>query len=220
MKNKKLIFVMWLVALAPFLLVALFWGKLPQQVPIHWNAAGQVDGYASKGFLWGLCCISPALALLLQFLPRLDPKKENYQRFQKAYDLVAIPILCLMLLVTGITISEALRPGRLDITRLIMGFMGVLFLIIGNLMGKVKSNWFMGFRTPWALSDPDVWNKTHRMGGWVFFLAGLVTLPLALFAPGWIAVAAMLAILLVGTVSTYVMSWKWYKDKTGHSKED
>ncbi|MBO5034863.1 MAG: DUF1648 domain-containing protein, partial [Oscillospiraceae bacterium] len=87
MKNKKLIILMWVLALLPFLLVALFWGRLPDRIPIHWNFAGEVDNYGSKSFLWGLCCISPALALLLQFLPRLDPKKENYRRFQKVYDL-------------------------------------------------------------------------------------------------------------------------------------
>ncbi len=77
MKNKKAIVLMWLLSLLPFLLVALFWGRMPELVPIHWNAAGQADSYASKSFLWWLCVIAPVMALLLQFLPRLDPKKEN-----------------------------------------------------------------------------------------------------------------------------------------------
>lgn len=220
MKNKKLIILMWVLALLPFLLVAVFWGRLPEQIPMHWNIAGEVDGYASKGALWPLCCISPALALMLQFLPRLDPKKENYRRFQKIYDLVGILVSCLMLFPIGITVLSALNPGALNVGRLTMGVISVIFILLGAVMGKIKSNWFMGIRTPWALSDPDVWNKTNRMGGWVFFLAGVVTLLLSLFAPEWAAAAAMLTILLVGTVSTYVMSWKWYQDKIEQNKED
>lgn len=223
MKNKKAIALMWLLSLLPFLLVALFWGRMPELVPIHWNAAGQVDNYASKSFLWWLCVISPVMALLLQFLPRLDPKKKNYEKFQNLYDLVAISLPCITVFVMGITIAEAINPGGLKVGRLIMGFLSLLFMFLGNLMGKIKTNWFMGIRTPWALSDPDVWNKTNRMGGRVFFLAGLVTLLLCLFAPAemeGLMIAAMLGIMLVGTAATYIMSWKWFQDKKDQHKED
>lgn len=223
MKNKKAIALMWLLSLLPFLLVALFWGRMPELVPIHWNAAGQADDYASKNFLWGLCCIAPVMALLLQFLPRLDPKQENYKKFQNLYDLVAIVLPCIMLFIMAVTIAEAINPGGLKVGRLVMGFLSLLFMFLGNLMGKIKTNWFMGIRTPWALSDPDVWNKTNRMGGRVFFLAGLVTLLFCLFAPPeleGLMIAAMLGIMLVGTAATYVMSWKWFQDKKDQHKED
>ncbi|MDE6108567.1 MAG: SdpI family protein, partial [Oscillospiraceae bacterium] len=95
----------------------------------------------------------------------------------------------------------------------------VIFIITGNIMGKIKTNWFMGFRTPWALSDPDVWVKTNRMGGWVFFLAGLVTLILCFFAPEEAMVISMIGIFVVGTVLTYYMSWKWFRDKTHPPKD-
>ena len=219
MKNKKAILLMWLLALAPIALVALYWGKLPDLVPIHWGANGQVDNYAAKGSLWWLCGISPALALLFQFLPKLDPKKENYRKFQGTYDLVCILFPCIMLFVMWVTISEALNPGGLSVGRLVMGAVSVIFIITGNIMGKIKTNWFMGFRTPWALSDPDVWVKTNRMGGWVFFLAGLVTLILCFFAPEEAMVISMIGIFVVGTVLTYYMSWKWFRDKTHPPKD-
>lgn len=219
MKSKKAIAIMWILALAPFLLVALFWSRLPEQVPIHWNAAGQVDNYAEKGFLWFLCAASPVISLLFQFLPRLDPKKENYGKFQSKYDWAALITPVIMLFVMGITISEALNPGALNVGRLIMGVISVIFILVGNMMGKLKTNWFMGFRTPWALSDPDVWVKTNRMGGWVFFLAGLVTLPLCFLGSEMSTGVSMMGILAVGTVFTYFMSWKWFKDKTTHPKD-
>ncbi|MBO5034614.1 MAG: SdpI family protein, partial [Oscillospiraceae bacterium] len=87
-------------------------------------------------------------------------------------------------------------------------------------MGKIKSNWFMGIRTPWALSDPDVWNKTNRLGGWVFFLTGLVELPVSIWCPEKVMAAVLLVGILGGTILTYFMSWKWYKDKFEQNKED
>ena len=71
----------------------------------------------------------------------------------------------------------------------------------------------MGIRTPWALSDPDVWNKTQRLGGWVFFLSGLSAVILSLLAPEKIFFAVFFTIFFVGIILTYFMSWKWYRDK-------
>ena len=204
---------MWVLALAPFALVALSWGKLPDQVPIHWNLNGRVDNYASKGALWALCAIAPGLALMFQFLPKVDPRRENYQKFQGVYDFVGPILPVIILLAIFVTISEALNPGGLQVSRLLMGGVSLLIIALGNIMGKVKTNWFMGFRTPWALSDPDVWVKTNRMGGWVFFLAGVTTFICCFFASEAVMAGALLGILAVGTVVTYVMSWKWYKDK-------
>ena len=216
MKNKKMIALMWVLALAPFVLVALSWNKLPDLVPLHWNTANQVDSYAPKSRLWLLCCIAPVLALLFQFLPKIDPKKENYERFQGKYDLFGPILPSILLLALVFTVSEAISPGALPIGRLLLGAVSIVLMVAGNVMGKVKTNWFMGIRTPWALSDPDVWGKTHRMGGRVFFLGGLVTLILCLVLPAEIeeiAVFAMLGLFGVGMVATYFMSWKWYRDK-------
>jgi len=91
----------------------------------------------------------------------------------------------------------------------------VIFLIVGNMMGKVKPNWFMGFRTPWALSDPDVWNKTQRLGGWVFFLSGGLLIPLTLLAPPTVTFGVFFVILFGGIALTYYKSWKWFQEKQG-----
>ena len=172
MKNKKIICFMWLLALAPVAMVVLAWPHLPQQVPFNWSLNGQVTKYVSPTALWGLAAFSPALAVLHQFLPRFDPKRKNYEKFQRTYEVMAILVMLLMAVVMAITLSESLWPGRINVGKAICLAIGVLFLLLGNLMGKVKSNWFMGIRTPWSLSDPDVWNKTQRLGGWVFFLSG------------------------------------------------
>lgn len=214
MKNKKAIFAMWLLALLPLMMVALCWTHLPEQVPTHWNTDGTVT-YSSPALLWLLAALGPVLAALFQFLPRLDPKKENYKRFQGHYDFFGPLVPLILVVVMAITLSETFYPGRIDVGTVVCLLIGVLFLIIGNLVGKVKSNWFMGFRTPWALSDPDVWNKTQRMGGWVCFLSGLSLILLTFLASPTVRLWVSFVLLFGGLALTYFMSWKWFREKGG-----
>ena len=213
MKSKKAILLMWIVSLLPFVLVAIAWPHLPERIPGHWGLNGQSDRYDAPATLWRMCAISPHQSLGFQLHPRLDPKRENYEKFQPYYDFFGPLVPLLLLLCIAVTLSESLWPGQINVARAIGLMVGVLFLIIGNIMGKVKTNWFMGFRTPWALSDPDVWNKTQRLGGWTFFLSGLSAVILSLLAPVQVFFAVFFAILFLGIALTYFMSWKWFKDK-------
>lgn len=213
MKNKKAIALMWLFSLLPFALIALAWPYLPEKVPTHWGIDGGADRYGSPATLWLLCAINLPLCLGMQFLPKLDPKKANYEKFQPYYDFFAPLVPLIILVCTAVTLSESLWPGRVNVARAIGLMIGVLFLITGNIMGKVKTNWFMGVRTPWALSDPDVWNKTQRLGGWTFFLSGLAAVALSLLAPVKVFFFVFFAILIIGIALTCFMSWKWFKDK-------
>ena len=155
MKSKKAIALMWLLSLLPFVLVAVAWPYLPEKVPTHWGVGGRVDAYSSSSTLWLLCAINLPLSAGLQFLPKLDPRKENYEKFQPYYDFFGPLVPLILLVCVAVTLSESIWPGRINVSRVIMLLIGLLFIIIGNMMGKVKTNWFLGFRTPWSLSDPD-----------------------------------------------------------------
>ena len=211
MKSKKSIAVMWLLALAPLLLVAVFYARLPDRVPLHWGFDGAINGYGSKNELWLLAAMGPGMALLFQFLPRLDPRKRNYEKFQKYYDAFGVVITAFVAVMMGIALVEAFRPGTVSMGRVVSALVGLLFLFLGNLMGKVKPNFFMGIRNPWTLSDPDVWNRTHRLGGGLFFLAGLAAAVSAVLLPEritfWVLMAGVLAAALIPTVMSYV----WYR---------
>ena len=116
--------------------------------------------------------LGPCSPMLFQFLPRLDPRRRSYEKFQRYYEATALVLTAFVSVMMGTVLLEILRPGAVSMGRVVSALVGLLFLFIGNMMGKVKSNFFLGIRNPWTLSDPDVWNRAHRLGGALFFLAG------------------------------------------------
>lgn len=212
MKSKRMIALMWALALLPAGMVAVCWPFLPERIPTNWGFDGTVS-YGGRGMLWTIAAVSVGVALLYQFLPRIDPKRANYERFQGVYDGFGVALPLFFSLMMAVVLTESLRPGTLNVGKVVMAAVAVFFMGVGCVLGKVKPNWFMGIRTPWALADPDVWNKTHRLGGWVFFLSGLVTLPLALLCSEKVVFIVFFGILMGGLALTGFMSWKWYRDK-------
>ena len=211
MKRKGSILAMWLLALLPLVLVAVFYARLPDEVPMHWGFDGEIDRYGSKNELWLIGALGPLFALLFQFLPRLDPKKRNYERFHTYYEAFALVLVAFIAVMMGIALLESFRPGTVSMGRVVSALVGLLFMFIGNLMGKVKPNFFMGIRTPWTLSDPDVWNRTHRFTGRLWFLVGVVTIPCALWLPERLFAVLFGMGMLLSTGAGIVMSYVWYR---------
>lgn len=147
---------------------------LPEMVATHWNIQGQVDAWGSKKFnnlfFPGLLI---AMYFLFNIIPNFDPKKERYAEFANVYLMMRNAILCVLTIVFGSTILFNLGYP-LNISAIVGGVIGILFLLIGNYFGKLKLNYFVGFRTPWTLSSENVWNKTHRVGGKAFIILGLI----------------------------------------------
>ena len=215
MKRKGSILAMWLLALLPLVLVAVFYSRLPDQVPMHWGFDGEINRYGSKNELWLTGALGPLFALLFQFLPRLDPKRRNYEKFQTYYEAFSLVLVAFIAVMMGVALLESFRPGSLSMGRVVSALVGLLFLFVGNLMGKVKPNFFMGIRNPWTLSDPDVWNRAHRLGGGLFFLTGLVTVVSAILLPEPVTFAVLMAGTLLTALIPTVMSYFWYKKVAG-----
>jgi len=177
-----------LILVLPFCAVALLWDKLPAQIPIHWNARGEVDNYSGKVFgTLFMPVINIFLALLLALVPRIDPKFRKYDA--EAGVSVARIFKIIRLAITGFNACIALAVlafglhYHFDMTRFVVGLMAVLFIILGNLMNKLRPNYFVGIRTPWTLESRTVWQKTHRLGGQVMFAGGIAMLLLAFVLP-------------------------------------
>jgi len=195
-----------------FVAAAICWQSVPDKMPIHWNAAGQVDGYGGK-FLGLLLVpmIAVCMYLLLLFLPRVDPSYANYQQFASSYHLIRISLLVYFAAIYGACIAGAYGYPRL-LPRLIPLLLGMLFIILGNVMGKIRQNWFVGIRTPWTLSSKQSWAKTHRLGGWLFIATGVVVL-VAGFIETWWSIVAILAMSGVAVITMVVYSYLvWRSD--------
>ncbi|MBO2011869.1 SdpI family protein [Hymenobacter negativus] len=170
------------VVLAPSLYLAYLWPQLPAQVPTHFAADGQANGYTARANMWLLTLGVPlAMALFFGILPRLDPKRRldgnsvNFQKLRLAVVLMLSGLPCYSLYVA---VHPASSGGR-GLTVLV----GLFFAYLGNYLTTVQPNYFVGIRTPWTLENPVVWGRTHRVGGIVFCISGLVIAGLGLIVP-------------------------------------
>jgi len=174
MKLIRLAIALVLVLTAVITLVA--YPHMPDSVPSHWNAAGDVDGEMPK--FWGLAiipCLMTALIALFALLPRIDPLHKNYSKFQTWYEgfILALAVFFFMLQLQIILWATGI-PVSPNVTMPVL--VGVLFICIGFLTEHAEPNWFVGIRTPWTLSSEQVWKKTHARGGALFKLAGLLSI--------------------------------------------
>ena len=197
---------------AMFAVAAIRWGSVPDRIPVHWNAAGQVDGYGGRfeGLLL-MPLIALALYLLLLLIPRVDPAQRNYAAFAGTYLLLRVSLviyLAFLALVTQLAIG---REESVPVGNLIFGAVGVLFIVLGGAMGRLKPNWFAGIRTPWTLSSTRSWEATHRLGGRLFMGAGVLTVVAAVVG-GAAAVITMVAAMIVVLVVLTVYSYRVWRD--------
>jgi len=179
--------------------------RLPDRIPLHWNIAGQPDRWGSKFHLVWLGSLGPTIWLLMTMLPHWDPGRANYRKFAGSYRTIRLIIVLLM---SGLAWLAALASlgGDWDVVMFVKILLGLVFLVIGNLLTRVRPNWFTGIRTPWTLDDPVVWRKTHRLGGYLMVLAGLVFLLSAALMDGALGFWLPMAVLIGGVAADIAFS--------------
>ncbi|MGG0750524.1 SdpI family protein [Priestia megaterium] len=192
--------VAWLVALP----------HLPATMPIHWGANGEADGFATKINAMILTVgIMVLIYFVIAFVPRIDPRKENYKYFSKTYNILLNAVLLLFFFVNMSTILQGLGYN-VPMSYIAPIMAGLVFIIIGNYLQRVRSNYFMGIRTPWTLSNENVWKKTHRLSGKLFFIGGLLILISAFLPDGYKSVIMWGSIVLCVAIP-YLYSYVAYK---------
>jgi len=212
MKNPKFRIINYTLAVCHLLLTAAFYKFLPDQIPMHWDINGTVS-YSNKFQIFLMCGMAVLFAVMFDVLPHIDPRKKNYQKFGSYYDGFCVIMQLFMLLMTGVILTESFHPGTLSVPMITMMGVGILFLFIGNILPKVKSNFYMGIKTPWALSSEEVWRKTHRLGGKCFFLLGILMIVCAFFPSSRFAFWFLLAGVIGVSLLTTVMSYVWWKQE-------
>ena len=193
---------------ACLLATVILYPHLPSQIPTHWNAHGQVDHYGAK---WTLFVTNPGIMLgmlgLFAILPWLSPRRFEVDTFRSTYLYIMLVMLACFTYFHGLMLWAA-RAGNLPMPKAIMGGVCLLFALLGNVLGKVRRNFYIGIRTPWTIAEERVWNATHRLAAKSFVLGGLVALILALAgAPFWVPIAALIA----GAFVPVVYSLVYYK---------
>lgn len=181
---------------------------LPARVPSHWNLAGEVDGYSSRSFgAWFMPVLAAGMYLLLLFVPYLDPKRERYGEFRKAYAVIRTSLVAFMVL-TGALLGAAGLGRAVDVGTYMPVLVGALLVVIGSQLKDLKQNWFAGVRTPWALEDEAVWNATQYCASWTMMAGGLAIALMAFPLPGWIklilSVVAIAGIVLIPIIYSYI----------------
>jgi uncharacterized membrane protein len=208
---------MLLVLFVPFLFIAMYWDQLPNRIPMHWNSSGDVNGWAGKEGIFFAPCLNIALALLLNYLPRIDPKYANYALFPKAYHTIRLALAEFMLAIFGMTLCWSLGV-QFDINRFVCVGVSLLFLVLGNVMRSFRQNFFAGIRTPWTLSDPVVWDKTHKFSAWVWTGGSLILLIISLTSSstrtfGSIILYAIVTMALISAGASYIFYRKLHPSK-------
>ena len=183
--------------------------SLPTIVPIHWDAHGQVNGWGPK---WSLFLYGPGMMLLIVLmfaaLPWLSPRKFGLDSFRATYLYIMIVIVAMMAYCQGLILLAAL--GSLsgvvfDLSRALEGGVCLLVALLGNVLGKVRRNFFVGIRTPWTISSERVWNVTHRFAAKTFFAGGLLGFVAVIVrAPFWVPIAVIMIAALVPAVYSLV----------------
>lgn len=196
---------------AAFLILAVLAGilvaypQLPAIVPLHWDAHGQVNGWGPK---WSLLLWGPGMMVglvgLFAVLPWLSPRKFDINEFRPTYLYIMIVVLAMLAYMNLLLLMSALGI-IMDIGRASEGGVCLLIALLGNVLGKVRRNFYVGIRTPWTIVDERVWNKTHRLAAKTSFVAGLIgLLEVLLHAPFWLAIATVMTGLLFPAVYSLV----------------
>jgi uncharacterized membrane protein len=199
-----------LVLVAAALLAgALLWNRLPDPMPSHWNAAGEIDGYMPK--FWGVFLmpiVTLALLGLFLIIPHIDPLKTNIAKFIGTFNVFIVAFVAYMLYIYALTLFAALDMP-FNMTVMLLPVVGLLFIGVGYMMGKAKRNFFIGIRTPWTLSSETVWDETHKLGSKLFILAGVVTIVSAFLGENgvWLLIAAIFIAAFIPIIYSYIL-WK------------
>ncbi len=198
-----------------------FWISLADdvQIPTHWNLKGEVDSWSGKTFgVLGLLGVNILLFLVLYLMPLYSVRfRKQKDRFEKVLPSVVLIITALFALIHIASIMIAKNPEIFGERNLILAIIGVMFVMLGNLMPKLPSNFFIGIKTPWTLSSEYVWRRTHRFGGIAFIVAGAIFLVTGLMKklPDIVMITSGVAAFVI-IMSTVVYSFVIFK-KTGEA---
>lgn len=195
-----------------------FYSHFPAVVATHWNFQGEADGFGGKTLA---AFLLPGLVIfiyaLLLALPLLDPKRERYGEFANAYHAfryLILGVLAIVYLAASLyNLGWAINTGIVTATAI-----GLMLMAMGHYLKQIKMNWFFGIRTPWTLSSDKVWDETHRVGGTLFMIFGLLMIAMP-FLPEALAITIFCLWLVIMIFGTIGYSYWLHRQETMNQKQ-
>ena len=205
-KYRKTLIITTVITLLPMLAGVILWSRLPEQFPIHFNAAGEVDGWSSKAFgVFGL----PLILVAFQWLCglgslKMDPKAENLEG--KVFGLVLWIIPVMSVVLNALVYCTALGMD-MNVQIILPLLVGLMLAIIGNWLPKCKQTYTLGIKLPWTLADETNWNRTHRFAGPIWVACGLLIMLCGLIGGAflWVMPVAFVVMIAAPTVYSYLL---------------
>ena len=200
--NKGTLILTTAILLLPMVIGLIVWNKLPEQIPMHWNAVGEVDGWGSKGMLvFYLPLVLVGLQWVCALATSLAPEGKGIKGKISKLVLWICPYVSLLIH----TLVYAKILGYDLAVNVIMPLsFGLMFMVIGILVPKCKRNYFIGIKVPWALNNDENWNKTHRFAGKVWVAGGAIIAATAVFANYVVFFVITLVMVIVPTMYSYL----------------
>ena len=214
---KKLYSVIFAVLLICVIGTVIFLILSPDQIPVHYNFAGEVDRIGSKyeNLIWPFLAIGMgAFFLLMARVPRKKGEKTNEK-------ILLIAGVCTLIFFTLLGFYFMLKALRYDpkaapqvsfddVNRFVSIGIGALLVVLGNIMPKMRRNALFGLRTKWSMANDNVWQKSQRFGGIASVIAGFAMIILALFVPGMWNIVVMTIVIVIWLILCVLASRRYY----------
>lgn len=189
----------WLIVALSFIAGMISYSSLPDTLPVHWNAYGEPDRYAGKMFaLFLIPAIMVLLMLLFKYLPKIDPKLAASSSTLKSTDTINQILMLGLAAIQGFIIAYGYGV-QLDIQMVVIPFIGILFITIGNYLPRMKPNRIVGIKTPLTLNNEQVWRKTHQLSAKIFFWGGFLII-VTVFLPGMLQLISFLTVVVLVSI--------------------
>lgn len=210
MKNRAPLIVSIAVIAAMFVASVWTWMHVPAgtSIPIHWNVYGQPDRYAKAPLaLFMAPAMAALIALLFVAIPAIEPRRLNLTRSAKFYHATWIGTILLLAAVHGAALYGTTHTD-FQVSGIVIGAVCLLMIVIGNYLGKTRSMFLGGVRTPWTLSSEYSWQRTHSLAGKLFIASGIIGFVAVIALPMQLAVeifvAAILGTICISIVASYI----------------
>ncbi len=213
--NWKYEAVLWVLIAAPLIYLWQAWDALPDRVATHWGANGEPNGWSDRSTLpWMIGGLGIGMYVLMLVIPYIDPRKRNLETSSRSY-LHLRGVFTLFFSFIGYAIVRGAEMESFDAGAWLMPGVFLFLAAIGNYMYSLRSNYFIGFRTPWTLEYPEIWERTHRLGGRIWFWLGIVGAIGAIFIRGEALPVWTVGLILIMAFTPLIYSFVLFKKGVG-----